>query len=147
VTVFVESSVLVRIAAGQAPLLPEWESISTPIASVLIEIEVPRAIHRLHHAGDLTEEAAFAAAARARELLRAFRLMEIDPAVRLRAGGPFAVQVRSLDAIHLASALLWQESHAEAELVVATHDERVGRAALAHGLRVLGWPEPRPPRG
>lgn len=140
-TVYVDSSVLVRIVAGQAPSLPHWKKITAPVASTLIEVEVPRAIERLRLAGELAEETAIVAAARARELLRAFRLVDIDPAVRLRAGGPFAVPVRSLDAIHLASALLWREAHPDEELVMATHDERVARAARAHGLSVIGWPD------
>jgi hypothetical protein len=112
-----------------------------PVASALIEVEVPRAVERLRLAGEMTDEVAVVAAARGRELLRAFRLMDVDPAVRLRAGGPFAVPVRALDAIHLASALLWREAHPDEELVMATHDERVARAARAHGLSVIGWPE------
>lgn len=139
-TFYLDSSVLVRIVAGQAQPLAEWESIVAPVASVLIEVEVPRALDRLRQAGDMEEADAVAAAERGRAALRAFRLMEIDAAVRLRASGPFAVQVRSLDAIHLASALLWHEAHADEELVVATHNERLARAARAHGLSVVGWP-------
>jgi predicted nucleic acid-binding protein len=140
VTYYVDSSVLVRIIAGQEQLLSGWEDIAGPLSSVLIEIEVPRAIERLRVAGDLSEDAAIDAAARGKDALRAFRLLELEPAIRMRAGGPFALPLRSLDAIHLASALLWQEAHPNEELVMATHDERVARASRAHGLRVVGWP-------
>lgn len=139
--VFIESSVLVRIVVGQPRPLLDWRALSQPIASALVEIEVPRAIDGLRRAGKLTEAAAAQAAAEARDALRGFRLMEIDPAVRLRAGAPFAVQLRSLDAIHVASALLYRERNPEVEFTVATHDERVARAAQAHGLTVVGWPE------
>jgi hypothetical protein len=142
VTIYAESSVLVRIVAGQARPLPGWESITAPVASVLIEVETPRAIDRLRRAGELTDEVAAGAAGRGREALRTFRLIELDPAVRLRAGGPFGFPLRSLDAIHLASALLWHEANPADELIMATHDERVAKAALAHGLSVIGWPEP-----
>ena len=141
-TVYADSSVLVRIVAGQARPISGWEAIVAPLASVLIEVEVPRAIARLRRAGDLTDTAAAAAAARGRAALRTFRLMELDPAVRLRAGGPFATPVRSLDAVHLACALLWREAHPGEELTLATHDERMAKAAQAHGLSVIGWPEP-----
>jgi len=46
-------------------------------------------------------------------------------------------ELGTLDAIHLASALLWRETTAE-DLVMATHDRALGLAALAHGLRVVG---------
>jgi uncharacterized protein len=139
--VYAESSVLVRIVAGQGQPLRDWESIETPFASALIEIETPRAIDRLRRAGEMSDADAVAAATRCREALRTFRLMDIDPAVRLRASGPFAVPIRSLDAIHLASALLWREANPNEELVMATHDERLAKAAQAHGLSVIGWPE------
>ena len=140
-TTYIDSSVLVRIVAGQARPINDWESIVSPLASTLIEVETPRAIDRLRQEGELTEQTSVQAWSRGREALRAFRLMEIDPAVRFRAGGPFALPVRSLDAIHLASALLWREAHPDEELVVATHDDRLARTARAHGLTVIGWPE------
>ena len=140
-TVYIDSCVLVRIITGQNRPLPGWDRITSPLSSALIEVETPRAIDRLRRAGELTDAQAASAAARGREALRTFRIMDIDPPVRLRAGGPFAVPVRSLDAIHLASALLWREANPDEDFVMATHDERVAKAAKAHGLNVVGWPE------
>ena len=48
------------------------------------------------------------------------------------------VPVRSLDAIHLATALLWREQSG-GNLVMATHDAALGTAARASGLHVAGW--------
>ena len=46
-------------------------------------------------------------------------------------------ELGTLDAIHLATALLWKEmSHVN--LVMATHDGPLGLAAQAHGLTVVG---------
>ena len=66
-TVYIESSALVRIVAQQRPSLPDWESIAAPLASVLVEVEVPRAIARLRDAGALSEQAAVAAVLRDRD--------------------------------------------------------------------------------
>jgi predicted nucleic acid-binding protein len=44
---------------------------------------------------------------------------------------------RCLDAIHLATALLWRETTGE-DLTMATHDRALAIAAEAHGLRVAG---------
>jgi hypothetical protein len=46
-------------------------------------------------------------------------------------------ELGTLDAIHLATALLWQE-RANTEPVMATHDAALGTAARAFGLRVVG---------
>jgi hypothetical protein len=58
----------------------------------------------------------------------------------LRAGGPLGAPLRSLDAIHLASALRWREENPEEQLTFTTHDERLARAAQMHGFTVVGWP-------
>jgi predicted nucleic acid-binding protein len=139
--VFWESSVIVRIVVGQPRPLDNWRNIMLPVASALVEIEVPRAIDALRRAGKLTNGEAARAAAEGRELVRASNLIEIDAAVRLRAAGPFSVPLRSLDAIHVATALIYRERNPELALTFATHDERVARAAQAHGLTVIGWPE------
>ena len=46
---------------------------------------------------------------------------------------------RTVDAIHLATALLWKEE-SRAGLTMATHDRALGLAAQAHGLAVVGVP-------
>jgi hypothetical protein len=42
-----------------------------------------------------------------------------------------------LDAIHLATALLWRETM-HGQLIMATHDVALATAAQAHGFRVVG---------
>ena len=54
-----------------------------------------------------------------------------------RAAQPMATERGTLDAIHLATALLWRDS-ADTELVMATHDLALATAARAFGLRVVG---------
>ena len=46
-------------------------------------------------------------------------------------------EMGTLDAIHLATALLWHESTGE-ELTMATHDRALALGAKAYGMRVLG---------
>ena len=47
----------------------------------------------------------------------------------------------TLDAIHLATALLWKEMSRK-DLVMATHAGALALGARAHGLRVVGCPLP-----
>ena len=54
-----------------------------------------------------------------------------------RAGEPYPVALKTLDAVHLATALMWRDRRAP-DLVFATHDRQLGRAALALGFDVLG---------
>lgn len=46
-------------------------------------------------------------------------------------------ELGTLDAIHLATALLWRDM-VGAELTMATHDSALAIAAEAHGLPVVG---------
>jgi predicted nucleic acid-binding protein len=141
-SVYVDTSVIVRIVTGEAHPLTGLDGFEKHIASVIIEVEMPRAIDALRRNRRLTGAAAARALANGRRLLQGFHLVEIDALVRQRAGGPLGASVRSLDAIHLASALQWREQRSAEELTLATHDERLAQAAEASGFVVIGWPEP-----
>jgi uncharacterized protein len=72
------------------------------------------------------------------EVLSGFELVRINRAVLDRAADPFPTQLRTLDALHLASALLLHDR--EPAATFATHDEDLAAAAAAVGLRVIGSP-------
>lgn len=71
----------------------------------------------------------------ARVLLGRVAFLELAPAVLGRALEPFPIPVRTLDALHLASA--WFLSQREPTLEVATYDETQAAAAAAMGLRAI----------
>ena len=62
--------------------------------------------------------------------------MTSDTVVLARAADPFPTMVGSLDAIHLASALLIRDDFED--LGFATHDQGLGTAARATGFAVHG---------
>jgi predicted nucleic acid-binding protein len=68
----------------------------------------------------------------ARSLLAGIALVELSPPVLARALEPFPVTVRTLDALHLASADFLR-AHGQ-EVLVASYDERLSAAADAMGL-------------
>lgn len=71
------------------------------------------------------------------QLIASLELVEIDTVILDRAAQPMPTDLGTLDAIHLATALLWKEM-SRADLVMATHDGALGLAAQAHGLPVVG---------
>ena len=71
------------------------------------------------------------------ELVQRLELIDIVDSVLERAAQPMPTELRTLDAIHLASALLWR-SAMRTEVVMATHDEALAVAAHAQGLSVIG---------
>ena len=134
---YVDSSVVLRIILGQKDKLREWRRIRTGVASALVEVECLRTLDRLRLAGRLAD----VELARRRET--AFRLagemerVDITRPVLDRASQPFPCALGTLDAIHLATALLWRESVAR-DLVLATHDDALAAAARALGFPVAG---------
>ena len=70
-------------------------------------------------------------------LLDTAEMIEPTRPVLSRAAQPLPTALGTLDAIHLATALLWREQ-GHADLVMATHDEALATAAKASGFRVVG---------
>jgi predicted nucleic acid-binding protein len=136
-TVYLDASVLLRRVLGQPGVLAEWTAIRYAVASALTEVECLRTLDRLRVRAILSDTDL---AARREAVFRALGSVEIvEPtrAVLARAAQPMPTELGTLDAIHLATALLRQEG-ANAELVMATHDLTLGTAARAFGLRVVG---------
>ena len=134
---YLDSSVVLRVVLGQKDRLAEWRQIRTGVASALCEVECLRTLDRLRLAGGLDDREL----ARRRELVYAItgemELVDISHPVLGRASQPFPSPLGTLDAIHLATALLWREREATG-LVVATHDAALGTAARSLGFPVLG---------
>lgn len=108
------------------------------VSSQLVEIEAFRAVDRERLLGNLND----AETARKRkelvDLLAMLDLAAIDAEVIDRAKSPFAVNVRALDAIHVATAeILAAEAEGE-PLEFWTHDDRQATAALSRGFTVRG---------
>ena len=70
-------------------------------------------------------------------VIASLELVEIDATVLDRAAQPMPTELGTLDAIHLASALLWRASTGE-EPMMATHDRALALGAQAYGIRVIG---------
>ena len=134
---YLDSSVVLRVVLGQRGSLREWKAIQTGIASALLEVECLRTLDRLRLLEGIKEEEI----ARRREavyrIVEAITVIEPTRPVLARAAQPFPVVLGTLDAIHLATALLWRE-RSDTDLAMATHDAALGLAARAVGFRVIG---------
>lgn len=133
---YVDASVVLRVVLGETARLPSWERISGPVSSALLRLESLRSIDRARILGRLDDAEVAEKRAALMEAIHAFTLVPITSAVLDRAAEPFPTLVGSLDAIHLASALVARESFED--LVFATHDDELGIAARSVGFRVEG---------
>lgn len=97
------------------------------VSSRLLEYELWTRLH--------AREAAATHGEAARELLTRLAFVELAPPVLARALEPWPLPVRTLDALHLATALFLGERRQPIQL--ASYDDRLGRAAAALGLPVV----------
>jgi predicted nucleic acid-binding protein len=134
--VYVDSSVLLRVILGEPDRLEIWPTITNPVSSELIRLECLRTIDRARVRLRLDDRQIAHYRADVLEAIDAFSLVALDSVVLERAAEPFPTALGSLDAIHLASALLARESFDG--LAFATHDDELGTAARATGFQVNG---------
>lgn len=137
---YAESSAVLRWLLGHSDgpaIQRDLASADSVVTSTLTGVEVARTARRLSALRQISASdrdrilAAYAAAA------GHWKIHSLTDAVLARASEPFPVEpVRSLDAIHLATAVLY---HREAPLAgVLTTDERVRDNAEALGLGTRG---------
>ena len=134
---YVDASVLLRVALGQANALPEWSKIDRGVSSALVATESLRTLDRVRLRANLADVEVAQRRSTILAIIDSLELIEVDAPVLERAAQPMPTELGTLDAIHLASALLWKDATG-VEPVMATHDSALGLAAQAHGLKVLG---------
>ncbi len=135
---YVAASALLRVLFAEAgptvPLVPGDRVVS----SQLVEIETFRAVDRERLVGGLDDGQTAVKRHELASLLAMLDLMAIERGVIERARGSFAVNLRTLDAIHVATAEILAAEVAGEPLEFWTHDERQATAALSRGLTVRG---------
>ena len=134
---YLDSSVLLRIILGQRDGLKEWASVTRGIASALAEVECLRTLDRLRLIEGYSDEAIAVRRETVFRLMEAMEVVEVTHSVLSRASQPLPTALGTLDAIHLATAMMWKERTAN-DLSMATHDMALATAARASGLRVVG---------
>ncbi len=137
--VYAESSAVLAWLLGEPPgpaVRNALEAAEFVVASDLTLVECDRAFHRARSLGELSAEGFVELRHELGRLAAGWVLLRISDEIVERARDAFPEgPIRSLDALHLASAL-----HTAAlipETVLLTHDERVRRCALALGLPLL----------
>ena len=134
---YVDASVLLRVALGQPDSLAEWSRIERGVSSALVTTESLRTLDRLRVRVKFPDAEVAERRAKILELIASLELVDVDSVVLDRAAQPMPTELGTLDAVHLATALLWKEMTGE-DLTMATHDGALAMAAEAHGLPVAG---------
>jgi predicted nucleic acid-binding protein len=137
VIAYVDASVLLRLALGQPNALAEWSTVQRGVSSALVTAESLRTLDRLRLRTKLADAEVASRRASVLALIASLELVDVDGGVLDRASQPMPTELGTLDAIHLATALLWKDMTG-ASLIMTTHHEALALGAKAHGLSVLG---------
>ena len=134
---YIDTSALLRIVLREPGALEELRTYEGLVSSELIAVESARTIDRLRLQGALTSEEAAARLRIVNEWLEAIDLVLLRTPVLGRASEPMPMPLGTLDALHLATALIWRDRMGSLS-TMATHDTALGLAAQAFGFEVKG---------
>ena len=134
---YIDTSALLRLVLREPGALNELRSYDSLVSSELIAVESARTIDRLRLQTSLTTAEAAARVRAVNDWLEAIDLVLVRPSVLSRACEPMAMPLGTLDAIHLATALVWRDRMGPLP-TMATHDTARGMAARAFGFEVRG---------
>lgn len=125
--IYLDTSVALAQILGEdrGPAVELWED--QLVSSRLLEYEVWNRLHRLGLAASHAETA--------RDVLDRVAWVELTPEALVRALEPFPEPVRTLDALHLASAHFLRQHRIAIEF--ATYDDRLAHAASALGFALV----------
>lgn len=135
--VYLDTSTVLRIILGQPRPLAIWNKWEEAFTSEILGLEARRVLDRLRLASALDDEGIATLQGELAKIENTIGTISLTRSVLRRASLPMATPVKTLDAIHLASALLLREHHRE-ELLFATHDARQAIAARALGFACVG---------
>jgi predicted nucleic acid-binding protein len=137
VIAYLDTSALLRLVLGEPGGLEELRSCESLVSSELLAVESLRTIDRLRLQSTLSTEDAASRRAVVLEWLEAVDLVLLRHPILTRASEPLPTPLGTLDALHLATALVWQDRTRQS-LTMATHDRDLGLAARSFGIDVLG---------
>jgi hypothetical protein len=136
VRVYVDSSAVLRHILNDDRALRSIATADTVGSSDLLHIECARVLQRERMEGHLDDEQYAESSVMLEAILERLYLIEFGTAIKRRAAGAFPTVIGTLDAIHLSSALLWQEADPGSDFVILTYDRQLALCARALGVRV-----------
>lgn len=131
---YVDSSVILRLVFAQPPFYQDLDRFMVVYTSELLSIECRRTIENARLVHLLSDENFAIRMEGFLKYLQKITEIPLQPTILQRAASPFSTVVKTLDALHLATAL----SLNQMPMTFITHDEQQGIAARVCGFKVEG---------
>lgn len=134
---YLDSSVILRALLAEEKGL-SLDEVEYGVTSSVTRLECFRSLDRLLLRGLLPPEEFSESRQLCLKLMMKFEVIHITEGLLALAESSFSMPVGSLDAIHLSSAILWQQKYRES-LQFLTHDRELALAAISQGFHVEGY--------
>lgn len=125
-----------RALLGDGLTLPQWGRFEVSFTSGIFQVEARRTLDRLRVTQAFGDYDVASAMFKLLQIEQSLSMVDVTAAVLERASRPMPTSVGTLDAIHLATALILRE--AVPDLVFATHDRQQAIGARALEFEVIG---------
>jgi predicted nucleic acid-binding protein len=135
-TVYVDTSVILRILFREPNPVEVWGKWDRALSSSLWRVEALRNVDRLRLGGDLSDEGVADLVREIRLVHETLAIYPLTETILQRASESFPTVVGTLDAIHLATALAIRQ--VEPLDILLTHDGQLATAARSVGFTVVG---------
>jgi uncharacterized protein len=135
-TVYVDTSVILRILFREPNPVEVWGKWDRALSSNLWRVEALRNVDRLRLGGDLSDEDVADLVREIRLVHETLAIYPLTETILQRASESFPTVVGTLDAIHLATALAIRQVEPLDSLL--THDGQLATAARSVGFTVVG---------
>ena len=132
---YLDSSVVLRHILQGESAVRHALACGRVVSSELLEIECRRVIHRYRMDGDLDDDGFVQVVERLERVLAGVSVLALSRSVKKRAMDSFPVSVKTLDALHLASALVFSAAEPDETVLMFSHDAAMNRCAKALGFR------------
>ena len=135
-TVYVDTSVVLRILLRESNPLELWGGWNKAYSSALWRVEALRTADRLRLTHEISDSELAELVREIQVVHETFAIHPVTNRIFQRASETFPTVVGTLDAIHLATALSIRE--VENLDLLLTHDTQLGTAARSLGFDVMG---------
>jgi predicted nucleic acid-binding protein len=137
VIAYADASTVIAALLREPRAIRGWDAWTRLYASEVLSVEVRRTLDRIRLQGGFSARELVAAQQEVMVRERALTFVGVTRRLLRRASDPMAAPVRTLDAIHLATALAVRSWDPE-PLQFLTHDRQQAVAARALGFVVVG---------
>ena len=131
---YVDSSTVLRYVLNGEIQIQHALALPSVVSSELLNIECQRALHRCRLTGELDDDSLVEAYSKLAEVMLGITLLELTKPIKARAAETFPLPVKTLDALHLATLLIYKKALPVEELLLFSHDKGMNQCGLALGF-------------